>query len=123
MNYIGTEYGFCAQTSSFWQLVGYFLLVVKIVIPVALIIIGIITLGKAVISSDEKDTKKGINSLIKKFLVAAVIFFVPNIITALFSVVSNFNDVKDDYIVCNKCMSHPNSDFCKKKVYLTTEDV
>ena len=36
MNYIGTEYGFCAQTSSFWQLVGYFLLVVKIVIPVAL---------------------------------------------------------------------------------------
>lgn len=116
MGLIGTENGFCAQTAVLWQLIGNVLLIFKIVIPVILIVIGIITLGKAVISTDEKDMKNGVNSMVKKFLVAVLIFFIPNIVTTLFGIVSGFNELKSDYNVCQKCISHPKGDYCESKV-------
>ena len=51
---MGNVDNFCAETSNIWRTVGYFLLVFKIVIPIILIILGMVDLGKAVISSDDK---------------------------------------------------------------------
>ena len=72
---IGTENGFCASTITIWQGLGYVLLIFKIVLPILLIVIGIITLGKAVITDDDKEVKKGIKGLIVKFIIAVVTFF------------------------------------------------
>lgn len=116
MDKIGTEVGFCAQTASFWQLLGYFLLVFKIVLPIILIVIGIITLGKAVITDDEKVAKGCFNSMIKKFIIAVVIFFLPTIISACFKFVKDFSELQDDYRVCEKCITHPRGSFCTDKV-------
>lgn len=116
MSSFGTESGFCAQTAIFWQLVGNILLIIKILVPVALICIGIITLGKAVISTDEKDMKNGFNSIIKKFLISVFIFFLPTIVTTMFGVVNGFDDLRSDYNVCQKCISNPKGNYCKSKV-------
>jgi len=121
MDLYGTEYGLCMQTASFWQLIGYGLMIFKIVIPVILIVIGIIVLGKAVISDDEKDMKKGINSLIKKFILSVVIFFLPNIISSLFGIVSEFDEIKNDFAVCKHCISHPKSERCEGYVELSKD--
>lgn len=118
----GTENGFCAQTAGVWQLIGYLLLMFKVVIPSILIVIGIITLGKAVISSDDKDMKTGVRSMIKKFVVAVFIFFIPSIVTALFGFVNGFNEIKDDYNVCSRCISNPKSAYCEKKVIALQDD-
>ncbi|MBE6148505.1 MAG: hypothetical protein E7167_03315 [Firmicutes bacterium] len=122
METFGTEHGFCAQTVEFWQLIGNILLVLKIIIPVILIVIGIITLGKAVISTDDKDMKNGFNSIIKKFVTAVLIFFLPTIITTLFGIVNGFEDLKSDYNVCQKCISNPKGDFCQSKVIAISTD-
>lgn len=119
---IGTEYGICAQTAGVWQLVGQLLALFKIVVPVMLILVGVITLGKAVISTDENEAKKGFSLLIKKFLVAVAIFFMPTIITALFTSVDNFNELKDDYDVCRTCITSPNGDYCENKVIAVTNN-
>ena len=116
MDLFGTEYGFCAQTASFWQQVGIVFLIIKIIIPIIFIIVGIITLGKAVISDDEKDAKKGFSLLVKKFLISVLIFFLPTIITALFNLVSGFDELKSDYLVCNRCLTHPKSEYCANMV-------
>ena len=39
---VGTKTGFCYDSANIWQVVGYLLLVFKIVIPIILIILGII---------------------------------------------------------------------------------
>lgn len=119
----GTENGFCAQTATVWQMIGYILLILKIIIPAILIVIGIITLGKAVISSDDKDMKNGVSSMIKKFIVAVFIFFVPTIVGTLFSFVVDFDDVRDDYGVCSKCISNPRGSYCIKKVERLDRDL
>lgn len=116
MDLFGTESGFCSQTAVLWQFIGQALLVLKIIIPIVLIVLGIITLGKAVISTDEKEMKKGFNSMLKKFIIAVFIFFIPTIVTALFGIVNGFNELKDDYNVCESCISHPKGEYCVNKV-------
>ena len=113
---IGKADGFCATTAPVWQFAGYAVLVLKIVIPSILIILGIVALGKAVIAADDKEIKTAVNSLIKKFIAAVIIFFIPNIVSALFGIVSGFQSVKPDYDVCVKCITSPNSKNCTNNI-------
>ena len=113
---IGGSKGFCYNTSVVFQFIGYIVMILKIVIPVILIIVGVVALGKAVIASDDKEIKTAVNSLIKKFIAAVLIFFIPNIISALFSIVNGFNEVEADYQTCVKCITGPTKSQCKSAV-------
>ena len=62
--------------------------IVYIVIPIALLIYAVIDFGKAVIASDEKEVKAAQSRLIKRFIYAALIFFVVTLVSALMSIVS-----------------------------------
>ena len=59
-----------------------------IIIPIGLIVFGTIDLGKAVIASDEKEVKAAQGRLIKRFIYAALIFFIPMLVGAIMNVVS-----------------------------------
>ena len=79
------------------------------VIPVILIVLGIIGLGKAVLADDDKEIKTQVNKLITKFIAAVVIFFLPNLVTACFKLVNGFNEVEADYMICVNCISSPSN--------------
>ncbi len=61
---------------------------VCILIPIALMIYGIIDLGKAVIASDEKEVKAAQSRLIKRVIYAVVIFLVPSLISLIMNIVA-----------------------------------
>lgn len=108
---VGTAHGFCAQTANIWQIVGYVLLVFKIVIPLLLIILGMLDLGKAVIASKDDEIKKSITSLVKRAIAAVVIFLLPTIVSFLIGVIGGFNEeAKEDYDICRKCIVNPNNE-------------
>ncbi|MBE6139918.1 MAG: hypothetical protein E7172_00010 [Firmicutes bacterium] len=109
---VGTAaHGFCANTASFWQFIGIVLLVFKIVVPIVLIVYGMVDLGKAVISSDDKAVTGAVKTLAYRVIAAIIIFFIPTLISAVFSLVGTFNeDAKEDYNVCKTCITHPNRD-------------
>ncbi len=60
----------------------------QIGIPILLIILGTVDLGKAVISSDEKEVKAAQNRLIKRFIYAALVFFVTTFVSVVMNIVS-----------------------------------
>ena len=60
----------------------------QIGIPILLIILGTIDLGKAVISSDEKEVKAAQNLLIKRFIYAALVFFVTTFVSVVMNIVA-----------------------------------
>lgn len=62
--------------------------IVQLGIPILLIVLGTFDLGKAVISSEEKEVKAAQSRLIKRFIYAALIFFVATIVSVLMSIVS-----------------------------------
>ena len=100
---------FCRETANIWSLLGQVVLIIKIVIPLMLIILGMVDLGKAVVSSDEKAMNKAVGTLIKRFIAAVVVFFIPTIVSALFSAIGVIgeND-KADYQICVQCVTNVN---------------
>lgn len=107
MFYLLANPNFCGETANIWQFLGWVLFVFKIVIPLLLILFGMIDLGKAVVSSDDKAIKSATTSLVKRAVAAVVIFFIPTIVAAIFNIVSGFGDVKEQYKVCANCIAHP----------------
>ncbi|MBE6155912.1 MAG: hypothetical protein E7164_04065 [Firmicutes bacterium] len=112
----GDANGFCASTAGVFQFIGQIVTIFKIVIPVILIVLGVISFGKAVIAADDKEIKTATNLFIKKFIAAVIIFFIPNIVSALFSMIGSFSDVEKDYNVCVQCITSPKSSACTKNI-------
>lgn len=67
----------------------------QIGIPILLIIFGSIDLGKAVMSSDDKEIKGATSKLIKRVIMAVAIFFIPFIVTLVMDIVAGSVDVED----------------------------
>lgn len=106
--------GFCINTANIWQIVGYILLVFKIVIPILLIIWGMMDLGKAVIAAKDDEIKKATKSLAMRAISAVVIFFIPTIVGLILGLISNFSTsgAKDDWNTCRMCVTNPNDPEC-----------
>lgn len=60
-------------------------------IPIALIIMGSVDLGKAVLSSDDKEIKQATSKLIKRAIAAVAIFFIVLLVELIMGLVSESN--------------------------------
>lgn len=58
------------------NLVKNVITIIKVFIPIALILYGMLDLGKAVMSNDEKTMKEAQGKLIKRFLYAILVFLI-----------------------------------------------
>ena len=63
--------------------------IIQIGIPILLIIMGSIDLGKAVMSSDDKEIKGATSKLIKRVIMAVAVFFVVTIVTLVMNLFTN----------------------------------
>ena len=103
---------FCAQTANIWKIIGWLVLIIKIVIPLLLIVMGMVDLGKAVVASDEKGIKTATSSLIRRFIAAIAIFFIPTLVSAIFNILEVVDTSKNsDYNICVTCVT--DVDNCK----------
>lgn len=84
--------------------------IMKILVPIALIIIGSITLGKAAIGGEQDALSKAMTSLIKKTVIGLVIFLVPTFVNVFIKMI---NDDKDfsGFSNCETCLSE-NTESC-----------
>ena len=89
----------------------------KIATPIILIITSIISLVKALISSKEDEIKKAQNSLIKKMIAAAMVFFVITIVE--FVVIKVAEDDKEVQSISN-CLSCFINNDCQDTMYYKT---
>ena len=63
--------------------------ILQIGIPIVLIVLGTIDLGKAVISSDEKEVKAAQGRLLKRCIYAVAVFFIVTIVGLLFNLIAS----------------------------------
>ena len=94
----------CVKLKSPLKFLGYILLIVKIIIPLLLIVFGIIDLFKAVTGGKDGEITKSLKSFIFRLIGGVAIFFVPTIISFVFSLVDGFDQVESDYNLCQKCI-------------------
>lgn len=63
--------------------------IIQIGVPILLILMGTIDLGKAVMSSDDKEIKGATGKLIKRAIAAVAVFFVATIVSLLMNMFAN----------------------------------
>lgn len=91
-----------------FQVIGYFLLIAKIIAPIILIILGSITFGKAALSNDEKAVMDAAVMFGKKVLIGLIIFFVPTVLDYGLSLVSGVSNTMQKFEPCTACILSPN---------------
>ena len=106
------EESFCVDSSAIWQYIGYFLLIIKIVIPILIVILGMVDFGKAVTSNDDKALPKAAISLGKRLVMGIAIFFIPTIISYIFSLIASASPQIIAITPCQKCLFNPTSSEC-----------
>ncbi len=77
--------------------------IIKIFVPILLLIFGVIDLAKAVIASDEKEIKEAQGRLIKRFIYAALVFFVVTFVSVLMNMVAQGGSKDADTVSWENC--------------------
>ena len=67
---------------------------IKIAVPIILIILGMLDMGKAVASQKEDEIKKGQKTLMSRCIAAGIVFFVVAIVQLLFNIIGADDDSK-----------------------------
>ena len=67
---------FCEDTVAIWKLIGLVINILKIAIPIIIVLMAMIDLGKAVMAGEDKEIKAAQKMLIKRLIYGVVIFFV-----------------------------------------------
>lgn len=81
-----------------WDVVGTVINIIWIGVPILLIVLGSIDLGKAVISSKEDDVKKAKKALINRFIYAALVFCVVWIVGIVMNLISGIGVTGNDNV-------------------------
>ena len=85
----------------------FVLSLIRILVPIALIVLGSIDIGKAVIAGDEKKIKEAQKPFVKRIIAAVIVFLIPWLV----DVVMNLIDKNNQYNKCwNKANEHSISD-------------
>ena len=77
--------GFCSDTVGLWALIGRVINIIRIAIPVIIVLLGTIDLGKAVMAGKDDEIKTAQKMLIKRIIYGVVVFFVVVLVKALFT--------------------------------------
>lgn len=96
----------CADLAPIINLIKHGVIpLIQIGIPIILILLGMLDLGKAVVASKEDEIKSAQKMLIKRCIYAIAIFFVVFIVTLVFNLLSTTGDdsITNDSISWKNC--------------------
>lgn len=76
--------------------------IIQIGIPILLIIMGSIDLGRAVLSSDDKEIKSATSRLVKRAIAAIAVFFVATLVSLIMGMFDSTEDNDNLDMECTK---------------------
>ena len=106
------EFGVPNGTLKAFQIIGYALFIVKILVPLVLLVMTTIDLVKAMVAGELKDDVKAV---VRRIIIAILIFLLPTILDIILSFVDGVSETINDANLgnCQTCLLHPLSSECK----------
>ena len=94
------------------NIVGIVVTIIQIAIPILLVILAMVDLGKMVVTSKDDDRKKIQSLMIKRIIAAVAVFFMIGLVRMVIGVmnVSETSETGHSVDSCLKLISHPNFD-------------
>ena len=106
---------FCSGTARIWRFIGYIIYVIRIAIPIIIILLGTIDLGKAVIAGEDKKVKEAQKSFVMRIIYGVAVFFVFPIVEIIFSLLG-VDTSNGNAKVCWDCATKPNNKVCARYI-------
>lgn len=106
---------FCADSATVWQFLGEIIYIIRIVIPVIIILLGTLDLGKAVMAGEDKKIKEAQKTFLKRIIYGVAIFFMFTIVEVIFGLLG-VETTKGDSKICWDCATKPHNKACLKYV-------
>lgn len=75
-----------------WNFIGVLISILRWGIPVILVVLGTVDVGKAVVSGDDKKQKTAYQTFLRRLIAAIVVFFVPAIVGFIMGAVTDPKD-------------------------------
>lgn len=118
----------CLHFSEVNRVLGFFIYVIKILIPLIIIITSIKTFFNAIFNGNSDDLKQAIVVFSKKIVAGLVVLFIPIIVPTLMSYfIDDYNN--SEVKMCNNCIFSPGSSECNnlvlkaRELFMDTSDV
>jgi len=80
--------------------------IMQIVIPIILVVLCTLDLGRAVISSDDKENKKNLKRIVRRLVYAILIFFFITVVNLIFTMVGSITE-NENLIKWSQCWNNP----------------
>ena len=96
---------FCSDSKPIWQFIGNIINILQIAIPVIIVLLGTIDLGKAVMAGDDKKIKEAQKMLIMRLIYGVAIFFIVVIVQIIFGLVADQGASTSS--TCFACVASP----------------
>lgn len=80
--------------------------ILQIAIPIILIVLCTFDLGKAVLSSDDKENKKLLKRIVRRLVYAILIFFFITVLNLIFTMVGSITE-NDTLVKWSQCWNNP----------------
>ncbi len=86
------------------QITSIVILIIQVLVPIIIIILGMLDLGKAVVAQKEDEIKKGWQTFFKRLLVGIAVFLVIVFVKFIIGLVAEDNEINCiDCFVNNNC--------------------
>ena len=99
-----------------FQAIGYIITGLKILVPIIMIIMSSVDFGKMLLSGEFDELKTAFSKFLKRFVAAAIIFFIPGILNYLLSFVTGTENIADKdqgkFKTCQTCLLDPTDNQC-----------
>lgn len=95
---------YCGKLKEPLMFIGNIVMIVKILIPIVIIAFGMIDFFKAITGSKDDEIKKSARSLVMRCIAGVIIFFIPTIVSLIFSLVDSFANIQGEFNACQKCV-------------------
>lgn len=102
---------FCTEeVEGVFTTIGWVFFIIKIVVPIILVVLGSIDMGKAVVSNKDDEIKKSAGVLLKRVVLGVLIFFIPTILSFVVELIGGediYNENSGTFGKCTACMFNP----------------
>lgn len=107
IEYVGQN--FCEETNvvNALRVVGYLLLIARLVIPFAIIFYASLDLIKSVMSGETSDLLKQLKVILVRILIGAAVFFIPVLIDIVFQGIEDYSNNQSEIYQCEVCLLRP----------------
>lgn len=94
----------CTRLKEPLKFIGHIVTIFKIIIPILLIAFGMMDFFKAVTAGKDEEIKKSVKTFALRVLAGVVIFFLPTIVSFIFSMIDSWAEFEGDFNACQRCV-------------------